>query len=62
MHKHFEQASVAQTKDVQNIVESLIGSIPNTNLSLNELRQERIEKYEAAPEVLKEGDDSDIVF
>lgn len=43
-----EQVSVAQTEDVQNIVESLIGSIPYTNLSLNELREERLEKYETA--------------
>lgn len=48
MRKHFEQTSVTQTEDVQNIVESLIGSIPNIGLALNELRKERLEKYETA--------------
>lgn len=43
-----EQTSEEQTKDVQNIVQSLVGSIPHTDLSLNELRNERLKKYEAA--------------
>ena len=43
-----EQVSEEQTKDVQNIVQSLVGSIPHTDLSLNELRNERLKKYEAA--------------
>ena len=43
-----EQTSEEQTKDVQNIVQSLVGSIPYTDLSLNELRNERLKKYEAA--------------
>lgn len=62
MRKHFEQTSVTQTEDVQNIVESLIGSIPNIGLALNELRKERLEKYETAAEVSKKGKDSDLVF
>ena len=33
--------------NVQEIVESLIGSIPPTDLTLAELRQERLAKYEA---------------
>ncbi len=43
-----EQASEEQTKDIQNIVRSLVGSIPHTDLSLNNLRDERLKKYEAA--------------
>ena len=43
-----EQVSEEQAKDVQNIVQSLVGSIPHTDLSLNELRDERLKKYEAA--------------
>ena len=43
-----EQTSEEQTKDIQNIVRSLVGSIPHTDLSLNELRDERLKKYEAA--------------
>lgn len=42
------QTSEERTKDVQNIVQSLVGSIPHTDLSLNELRNERLKKYEAA--------------
>ena len=43
-----EQVSEEQAKDIQNIVQSLVGSIPHTDLSLNELRDERLKKYEAA--------------
>ena len=43
-----EQASEKQTKDIQNIVRSLVGSIPHTDLSLNDMRDERLKKYEAA--------------
>ena len=43
-----EQTSEEQTKDIQTIVQSLVGSIPHTDLSLNELRDERLKKYEAA--------------
>ena len=43
-----EQTSEEQTKDIQNIVRTLVGSIPHTDLSLNELRDERLKKYEAA--------------
>ena len=43
-----EQVSQGQTKDIQNIIQSLVGSIPHTDLSLNELRDERLKKYEAA--------------
>ena len=43
-----EQTSEEQTKDIQTIVQSLVGSIPHTDLSLNEMRDERLKKYEAA--------------
>lgn len=43
-----EQASAEQTKDIQSIVQSLIGAIPHTSLSLTELREERLGKYEVA--------------
>ncbi|MBD5083551.1 MAG: hypothetical protein HDT33_00390 [Clostridiales bacterium] len=43
-----EQVSEEQTKDIQSIVQSLVGSIPHTDLPLNELRDERLKKYEAA--------------
>ena len=43
-----EQVSEEQAKDVQNIVQSLVGSIPHADLSLNALRDERLKKYEVA--------------
>lgn len=43
-----EQIPAEQTKNVQNIVQSLIGAIPHTALSLEELRNERLGKYETA--------------
>ena len=43
-----EQTSEEQTKDIQTIVQSLVGSIPHPNLSLNALRDERLKKYEVA--------------
>lgn len=43
-----EQLPAKQEEDVQGIVRSLIGAIPHTDLSLKELRDERLEKYETA--------------
>jgi len=43
-----EHVSTDQTEDVQSIVQSLIGAIPHTDLSLSELREERLGKYEVA--------------
>lgn len=43
-----EHASKAQEIDVKAVVESLVGAIPYTDLSLSELREERLSKYEAA--------------
>lgn len=39
-----EQIPVEQSEDIPAIVESLIGAIPHTDLSLNVLREERLEK------------------
>ena len=36
-----------QEQDVRSIVQSLVGAIPHTDLSLSELREERLKKYEA---------------
>ncbi len=43
-----EQDSAEKARDVANIVQSLVGAIPHTELSLDELRKERLEKYEIA--------------
>lgn len=43
-----EHAPNAKETDVKAVVESLIGAIPYTDLSLAELREERLSKYEAA--------------
>ena len=43
-----EQISEEQANDIQNIIQSLVGSIPHEDLSLNELRDERLKKYEVA--------------
>lgn len=43
-----EHASKVQEIDVKAVVESLVGAIPYTDLSLSELREERLSKYEAA--------------
>lgn len=43
-----EQAPDAQQKDISLIVQSLIGAIPHTDLTLEELREERLGKYETA--------------
>ena len=43
-----ERAPKSQEIDVKAVVESLVGAIPYTGLSLSELREERLSKYEAA--------------
>lgn len=43
-----EHAPKAQETDVKAVVQSLIGAIPYTDLSLSELREERLSRYEAA--------------
>jgi len=43
-----EDMPVRQKADVAGIVQSLIGAIPHTDLTLSELRDERLGKYETA--------------
>lgn len=43
-----EQTTAEEKKDVPSIVQSLVGAIPYTELSLDELREERLGKYETA--------------
>lgn len=41
-----EEAVTQQKTDVPSIVRSLVGAIPHTDMTLSELRNERLEKYE----------------
>lgn len=41
-----EEVPVQQKADVPGIVQSLVGSIPYTDMTLSELREERLGKYE----------------
>ena len=44
-----EEETTTQSKsDVAAIVQSLVGAIPHTDITLSELRDERLGKYEAA--------------
>jgi len=43
-----EDAPARQKADIAGIVQSLVGAIPHTDLTLSELRDERLGKYEAA--------------
>ena len=43
-----ETASVQQKADIADIVQSMVGAVPHTDLKLSELREERLGKYEAA--------------
>ena len=43
-----EDAPMQQKADVEDIVQSLVGAIPYTSLTLPGLRDERLGKYEAA--------------
>ena len=43
-----EDAVTQQKTDVPSIVQSLVGAIPHTDITLSELRDERLEKYETA--------------
>ncbi len=42
-----EAVPVRQKADVAGIVQSLVGAIPQTDLTLSELRDEKLGKYEA---------------
>lgn len=41
-----EGDSIQRKADIPGIVQSLIGSIPHTDMTLSELRNERLGKYE----------------
>ena len=41
-----EQESEREKIDIESVVQSLIGAIPDTDISLEELREERRHKYE----------------
>lgn len=43
-----EKESVKEEVDVQATVQSLVGAIPYTDMSLVEIREERLRKYEIA--------------
>lgn len=43
-----EVDTAAEKADTKSIVQSLIGAIPATDLSLSTLREERLGKYEAS--------------
>ena len=43
-----EETTTQQKPDVAGIVQSLVGAIPHTDMTLSELRDERLEKYETA--------------
>ena len=36
-----------KSEDVESIVQSLIGALPSTDMSLEDFREERLRKYEA---------------
>ena len=42
-----EESAIQQKPDVAGIVQSLVGAIPHTDMTLSELRDERRGKYEA---------------
>lgn len=42
-----EQAVTSKnTFDIENVIQSLVGSMPYTDMSLSEIREERLQKYE----------------
>ena len=43
-----DDTPVQQKADVEDVVQSLVGAIPYTGLTLAELRDEKLGKYEAA--------------
>lgn len=40
-----EETTTRQKADVPSIVQSLVGAIPHTDMTLSELRDEKLEKY-----------------
>lgn len=43
-----EESRTQRKTDVPDIVQSLVGAIPHTDMTLSELRDEKLGKYEAA--------------
>lgn len=43
-----EQESEREKVDIESVVQSLIGAIPDADISLDELREERRHKYETS--------------
>ena len=43
-----EESRTQRKTDVPGIVQSLVGAIPHTDMTLSELRDEKLGKYEAA--------------
>ena len=43
-----EQEAVKGKMDIESVVQSLVGAIPDTDMSLEELQEERWHKYETA--------------
>lgn len=41
-----QQKTLKRTSDIEQAIQSLIGAIPYTDMSLEELREERLKKYE----------------
>lgn len=42
-----EQAVTSKnTFDIESVIQSLVGSMPYTDMSLSEIREERLQKYE----------------
>ncbi|MBD5463400.1 MAG: hypothetical protein HDR24_10150 [Lachnospiraceae bacterium] len=41
-----QQKTFKRTSDIEQAIQSLIGAIPYTDMSLEELREERLKKYE----------------
>ena len=44
----YEQLKSMKKEDVESVVQSLIGAIPDTDMSLEEMQEERRRKYETA--------------
>ena len=42
-----EREAESEKADIESVVQSLIGAIPDTDMSLEEFREERRHKYEA---------------
>lgn len=43
-----EEKETVEKENINDIVQSLVGAVPYTDMSLSELREERLKKYEIA--------------